>query len=72
MAAWWWFAMTPEQFKAARLAAGLATQQAAADALESDLRTVRRWENGERAIPGPVRVALRCMASLRPHDRAAD
>jgi DNA-binding transcriptional regulator YiaG len=64
--------MTPEQFKAARLAAGLATQKAAADALESDLRTVRRWENGERAIPGPVRVALRCMAQLRLHDGAAD
>jgi len=53
--------MTPDQFKAARLAAGLATQQEAADALESDLRTVRRWENGERGIPGPVRVALRLM-----------
>lgn len=58
-----WCAMTPDEFKAARLAAGLATQQAAADALESDLRTVRRWENGERGIPGPVRVALRLMGS---------
>lgn len=57
--------MTPDAFKAARLAAGLTTQQAAADALESDLRTVRRWENGERSIPGPVRVALRCIARLR-------
>lgn len=55
--------MTPDEFKAARLAAGLPTQQAAADALESDLRTVRRWENGERSIPGPVRVALRLMDS---------
>jgi DNA-binding transcriptional regulator YiaG len=55
--------MTPEEFKAARLAAGLPTQQAAADALECDLRTVRRWENGERGIPGPVRVALRLMGS---------
>lgn len=61
----WWFAMTPDEFKAARLAAGLATQQAAATALESDLRTVRRWENGERAVPGPVRVALRLMGSPR-------
>lgn len=67
-----WCAMTPDEFKAARLAAGLLTQQAAADALECDLRTVRRWENGERAVPGPVRVALRCMARLRPHDGAAD
>lgn len=67
-----WCAMTPEQFKAARLAAGLDTQKAAAAALESDLRTVRRWENGERAVPGPVRVALRCIARLRLHDGAAD
>lgn len=55
--------MTPDEFKAARLAAGLATQQAAANALECDLRTVRRWENGERSVPGPVRVALRLMGS---------
>ena len=55
--------MTPEEFKAARQAVGLSTQQAAADALECDLRTVRRWENGERGIPGPVRVALRLMGS---------
>jgi DNA-binding transcriptional regulator YiaG len=62
--------MTPEQFKAARLAAGLATQKAAADALESDLRTVRRWENGERAVPGPVRVALRLMLQTAPSSTA--
>lgn len=56
--------MTPDEFKAARLAAGLPTQQAAADALESDIRTVKRWEYGERPIPGPVRVALRLMRRL--------
>ena len=65
--------MTPAEFKGARADAGLPTQQAAAIALESDLRTVRRWENGERAVPG----ALRCMARLRQlgfpaHDGAAD
>ena len=57
--------MSPDEFKAARLAAGLHTQQAAATALESDLRTISRWEHGERAVPGPVRVALRCLAKLR-------
>lgn len=57
--------MTPEEFKAARLAAGLPTLTAAAAALESDLRTIRRWEHGERTIPGPARVALRCLAKLR-------
>ena len=63
--------MTPAEFKGARADAGLPTQQAAAIALESDLRTVRRWENGERAVPGPVRVALRCMARLRHLDLSA-
>lgn len=67
-----WCAMTGAEFKSARIAAGLPTQQAAATALESDLRTVRRWENGERAVPGPVRVALRCMTQLRALDRPPD
>lgn len=56
--------MTPDEFAAARAALGMTQAQLAA-ALESDLRTVRRWEAGERAIPGPVRVALRCIARLR-------
>lgn len=60
--------MTPDEFKAARIEAGLFTLKAAAIALESDLRTIRRWENGERAVPGPVRVALRCLANLRESD----
>jgi DNA-binding transcriptional regulator YiaG len=51
-------------FKAAIAALGL-SQRAAALALEVDERTVRKWALGERAIPGPVRVALRCMARLR-------
>ncbi|HQT65811.1 MAG TPA: helix-turn-helix transcriptional regulator [Acidocella sp.] len=37
------------------------TQAELAAALESDARTIRRWENGEREIPGPVRVAVRLM-----------
>jgi DNA-binding transcriptional regulator YiaG len=60
-----WCAMTPEQFKAARLAAGLATQEAVADALEVDRRTVGRWERGDVLVPGAVKVALRCMARIR-------
>jgi DNA-binding transcriptional regulator YiaG len=55
--------MTPDEFKAARLAAGLATQEAVAAALEVDRRTVGRWERGDVPVPGPVRVALRLMGS---------
>jgi DNA-binding transcriptional regulator YiaG len=62
--------MTPEQFKAARLAAGLATQEAVADALEVDRRTVGRWERGEVPVPGPVRVALRLMLQTSPSTAA--
>lgn len=54
--------MTGEEFRAARLALGL-TQAELAQKIESDVRTVRRWENGERYIPGPARVALRLLAS---------
>lgn len=57
--------MTREEFQAARTAAGLATQEAVAAALEVDRRTVGRWERGDVPVPGPVRVALRCMARLR-------
>ena len=56
--------MTADEFRAAIAALGL-SQVDAATALEVDARTVRRWALGERVIPGPVRVALRCMAALR-------
>ena len=67
--------MSPPDFRAARLAAGLQTQRAAADALETTLRSVQRWEAGAVDVPGPVRVALRCIARLRGfgvQDNAAD
>ena len=53
--------MTPQQFATARDQLG-ATQAELARALRllptNGARTVRRWENGERPIPGPVAVAL--------------
>jgi DNA-binding transcriptional regulator YiaG len=57
--------MTPDEFRTARDAAGLPTQEAVATTLEVDRRTVGRWERGEVAVPGAVKVALRCMARLR-------
>lgn len=49
--------MTPTQFKQARLRLGL-SQSEMAETLgvegEHGDRTVRRWESGERAVPGSV------------------
>jgi DNA-binding transcriptional regulator YiaG len=56
--------VSADEFRAAIAALGLTQRQAAA-ALEVDERTARKWALGERAVPGPVRVALRCMTRLR-------
>ncbi|MDF1769853.1 hypothetical protein [Maricaulis sp.] len=52
--------MTPEQFKAARQRLGYSQGHLAKELrLGGDgARTVRRWELGEREIPGPVQVVL--------------
>lgn len=63
--------MSADEFREAIAALGFSQRQAAA-ALEVDERTVRKWALGERAIPGPVRVALRCMARLRGSPGDAD
>lgn len=50
--------MTPATFKAIRQRAGL-TQSALAKRLRiSDLRTIRKWEAGEREISGPVSLLM--------------
>lgn len=56
--------MSADEFRKVIADLGM-TQVEAAAALEVDARTVRRWALGERAIPGPVRVALRLMAQLQ-------
>ena len=45
--------MTREDFREARQKLGL-SQSLFGVVLASDTRTVRRWESGERDIPGPV------------------
>lgn len=48
--------MTPADLKSARKALGLSQAEfARAVGVASD-RTVRKWEDGERDIPGPVAV----------------
>ena len=50
---------------AACAALGLRTTAEKAAAFEVTMRAVRFWEAGTVKVPGPVRVALRCMALLR-------
>jgi len=53
--------MTPTELKEARRKLGLSASKMA-DALRvSDGRTIRRWEAGDRDIPGPAIVAIEMM-----------
>ena len=55
--------MTPETFKSIRHRAGL-TQSGLATYLRiSDSRTIRRWEDGSRAISGPVTLLMEIKAA---------
>ena len=49
--------MTPNELKTARKALGLSQREMGLE-LEVDPRTVRRWEAGPQAVPGPVKVAV--------------
>jgi DNA-binding transcriptional regulator YiaG len=52
--------MTPDQFRATLADLGL-TQVGFARIAFVDARTVRRWCDGTRAVPGPVVALLRFM-----------
>ena len=59
--------MTPLQFKKARLSLCL-SQRDLADLLELGIhgeRTVRRWEEGERDIPGPVILVMELCTEIQ-------
>lgn len=60
--------MSPAEFRAARERLGLSLD-GMAQALEVTKRAVAFWEDGERAISGPVRVALRLMLAPAPRRR---
>ena len=50
--------MTPEDFRDTRLKLGLSQKEMASDLGVHDDRTVRRWEAGERRIPGEIDIVL--------------
>ncbi len=49
--------MTPQEFEAARKQLGL-SETALARLFKVGDRTVRRWEDGEKDIPGPAQVLI--------------
>ena len=60
--------MTPTEFKDARNELGLSANKMAQALGLADGRTVRRYEAGDRPIPGPVIIALGYM--IRDHEAA--
>jgi DNA-binding transcriptional regulator YiaG len=50
--------MTPATFQRIRAKLGMTQTQLAAVLRIEDIRTIRRWERGERAISGPVSLLM--------------
>jgi DNA-binding transcriptional regulator YiaG len=57
--------MTPAELKTARHALGLSAEGFAKLVRVESGRTVRRWEAGDRDIPGPVIVIVEALMSSR-------
>lgn len=57
--------MTPATFKTIRQRAGLSQSGLAALLRIDDLRTIRRYEKGERAISGPVSLLMELLDAGR-------
>lgn len=55
--------VTPECFYEWRIQLHLTQAQLAALLQVSGHRTIRRWEAGEREIPGPVKVLMRWLVT---------
>jgi DNA-binding transcriptional regulator YiaG len=64
--------MTPDELKSARHALGLSAEGFARWVKVADGRTVRRWEAGERDIPGPVEVLVKAALESRAVRRYFD
>jgi len=52
--------MQPTAFKTSRQQLGL-TQAGLAALMRCDARTIRKWEAGDREIPGPVEVLVEAL-----------
>lgn len=61
--------MTAAAFLALRESVG--TQEDVADAMETDRRTIGRWERGERPVPGVAAVCIRLLAQDKAMKRSA-
>lgn len=57
--------MTGEQLRDARHALGMSTSEFADFVSVSDARSVRRWEDNTRDIPGPVEVLVRAVMNSK-------
>lgn len=55
--------MQPSDLTAIRRRMGL-TQDGLAKLMNVDVRTIRRWESGERSIPGPAVALLELLKLL--------
>ncbi len=53
--------MTPQELKSARHALGLSAEGFASWVHVQSGRTVRKWEAGDRDIPGPVAVLVKAV-----------
>ena len=61
--------VTPEELKAARRSFGLSAKGFAKLVRVESGRTVRRWEAGEREIPGPVIVLVNAVLAVKALQR---
>lgn len=50
--------MTPDDFRAIRADLGLSQRELAFELGVTNMRTVRRWEAGDIAVPGPVQIVM--------------
>ncbi len=55
--------MTPTEVKAIRTAAGLTQTELARLLRISDIRTIRRWEQGDVPVSGPASIILELLAA---------
>ena len=57
--------MTPEHFRTIRTSLGLSLAQLAAIIRIEDIRTIRRYERGERSVSGPITVLMEMLEEAK-------